>query len=124
MYRTGKEQATRIELRSPDPAANPYLAFACMLAAGLKGVEQGYELPDPIEENIFDMSQATKTGLSIDTLPNSLENAVNEFEKSEFIKETLGDHIFEKLIANKRIEWDAYRMHVGGYETDKYLPML
>ncbi|UCE23476.1 MAG: glutamine synthetase [Candidatus Zixiibacteriota bacterium] len=124
MYRVGKEQATRIELRSPDPAANPYLAFACMLSAGLKGIEQGYTLPEPVEENIFNMSRSEKEGLAIDVLPNSLENAVNAFEQSEFVRGTLGDHIFEKLIANKRIEWDAYRMHVGGYETDKYLPML
>ncbi len=124
MYRVGKEQATRIELRSPDPAANPYLAFACMLAAGLDGIENSYELPDPVEENIFNMTKEAKSGLKIDTLPNSLENAINEFEQSAFIKEALGAHVFEKLIANKRIEWDQYRIHVSQLETDKYLPML
>ncbi|UCC44854.1 MAG: glutamine synthetase [Candidatus Zixiibacteriota bacterium] len=124
MYRVGKEQATRIELRSPDPAANPYLAFACMLSAGLKGVENGYDLGKPVEENIFNMSALEKEGLAIDTLPNSLENAVNEFANSEFVREALGDHVFEKLIANKRIEWDSYRMHVSQFETDKYLPLL
>ncbi|UCG60665.1 MAG: glutamine synthetase [Candidatus Zixiibacteriota bacterium] len=124
MYRVGKEQATRIELRSPDPAANPYLAFACMLSAGLLGIEQKLKLREPVEDNIFNMSSEEKSGLNIETLPNSLENAVNEFEKSAFARETLGDHIFEKLIANKRIEWDSYRMHVGGFEIDKYLPML
>ncbi len=124
MYRVGKEQATRIELRSPDPAANPYLAFACMLSAGLKGIENGYDLAKPVEENIFNLSALEKEGLAIETLPNSLENAINEFANSEFAHETLGDHVFEKLIANKRIEWDSYRMHVGQFETDKYLPML
>jgi glutamine synthetase len=124
MYRVGKEQATRIELRSPDPAANPYLAFACMLAAGMRGIEKGYKLGEPVEENIFHMTDEQMNGVNIDVLPNSLENAVNEFEKSKLAKEALGDHVFEKLIANKRIEWDAYRTHVGGYEIDKYLPML
>jgi len=124
MYRVGKEQATRIELRSPDPAANPYLAFACMLAAGLKGIENEYELAEPIEENIFHMSEDTKFDLKIDTLPNSLENAVREFEGSALVQETLGDHIFNALILNKRIEWDQYRIHVSKYETDKYLSML
>lgn len=124
MYRTGKEAATRIELRSPDPAANPYLAFACMLAAGMKGIENEYELAEPIEENIFHMSDKKKAELEIETLPDSLENAIREFEESTLMRETLGDHIFDALIVNKRIEWDSYRMHVGGFETDKYLSML
>jgi len=124
MYRVGKEKATRIELRSPDPAANPYLAFALMLEAGLLGIEKKYKLADPIEENIFNMSEREKAGLKIDTLPNSLENAVHEFEKSELARRVLGDHIFEKLIENKKIEWDEYRMHVSQYESEKYLPML
>ena len=124
MYRVGKEKATRIELRSPDPAANPYLAFTCMLAAGLRGIENNYKLPEPIEINIFGMSAREKAQLNIDTLPNSLENAVNEFEKSEFVKEALGEHIHQKLIENKKIEWDDYRIHVSQFENDKYLPML
>ena len=124
MYRTGKEHATRIELRSPDPAANPYLVYACMLAAGMKGIEDEYELGEPIEENIFHMSKEEKLALKIDELPNSLENAVREFEGSQLARETLGDHIFNALILNKRIEWDSYRMHVSRFETDKYLSML
>jgi glutamine synthetase len=124
MYRIGKEKATRIELRSPDPAANPYLAFSCMLAAGLEGIDKGYKLPKPIEENIFHMSANEKTKLQIETLPNSLENAIREFEKSELIRKTLGDHIWEKLIANKKLEWDQYRIHVSQHEVDKYLSML
>ncbi|MCK4462456.1 MAG: glutamine synthetase, partial [candidate division Zixibacteria bacterium] len=124
MYRTGKEQATRIELRSPDPAANPYLVYACMLAAGMKGIENEYELGEPIEENIFHMSKEEKLDLKIDELPNSLENAVREFEGSQLARETLGDHIFDALILNKQIEWDSYRIHVSQFETDKYLSML
>ncbi|HKK21465.1 MAG TPA: glutamine synthetase family protein [candidate division Zixibacteria bacterium] len=124
MYRVGKEKATRVELRSPDPAANPYLAFACMLAAGMKGIEGNYKLPDPIEENIFHMDDDTKKKLNIETLPDSLENAINAFEQSDLARETLGDHIFTKLIENKRLEWDQYRVHVGTYETGKYLPLL
>ena len=124
MYRVGKERATRIELRSPDPAANPYLAFACMLSAGLKGIENKYELAEPVEENIFHMDESRKAGLKIDTLPNSLENAIRELEGSELARETLGDHVFAKLIENKKIEWDQYRIHVSGYEVEKYLSRL
>lgn len=124
MYRVGKEKATRIELRSPDPAANPYLSFACMLAAGLKGIENNYDLPAPMEQNIFGMTEAEKAKLNIDVLPDSLENAIHEFENSEFVKETLGEHIHQKLIANKKIEWDEFRIHVSQFENDKYLPML
>jgi len=124
MYRPGKEGATRIELRSPDPATNPYLAFACILAAGQKGIENSYKLDEPIEENIFLMSEEKKISLKIDTLPNSLENAVKELEQSELAREALGDHIFDKLIENKKIEWDRYRMHVSQFEQEKYLPML
>lgn len=123
-YRTGKEQATRVELRNPDPACNPYLVFSCMLAAGLKGMEDKYELADPIEENVFHMSPEQKRQHNIEILPNSLDNAIGEFEKSKLVRETLGDHVTDALILNKRIEWDEYRMHVSQHEIDKYLPML
>ncbi|RKX21650.1 MAG: glutamine synthetase [Candidatus Zixiibacteriota bacterium] len=123
-YRLGKERATRIELRSPDPAANPYLAFACMLAAGLKGIENDYTLPDPIEQNIFSMNDEEKERLNITLLPNSLENAIRKARESELVRETLGEHVFEKLIENKWIEWDQYRLHVSQYEVDKYLTWL
>lgn len=123
-YRLGKERATRIELRSPDPSANPYLTFALMLAAGLKGIEKGYELPKPIEENIFEMTPEQKEKLKIQTLPGSLQEAIELAEGSALVKEVLGDHVFNKLIQNKKIEWDQYRIHVGGYELGKYLPML
>ncbi|MDD5425513.1 MAG: type I glutamate--ammonia ligase [candidate division Zixibacteria bacterium] len=124
MYRVGKEKATRIELRSPDPAANPYLAFSCILAAGLKGIEKNYKLPDPVEVNIFKLSETEKANLNIDTLPDSIESAIRLAEQSELVREVLGDHVFRKLIANKKIEWDHYRTHVSHYEIDKYLTML
>jgi len=124
MYRNGKEQATRIELRSPDPATNPYLAFSCMLAAGMKGIENNYKLPPPVEQNIFQMTEEEKANLKIDTLPGSIEYATQLAEQSELVKEVLGPHVFRKLIANKKIEWDNYRTHVSQYEIDKYLPML
>jgi len=122
MYRVGKEKATRVELRSPDPSCNPYLAFAVMLAAGLKGIEEKAELPPPVEKNIFEMKLDERNDYP--ALPDSLENAVKVFEQSELARETLGDHLFESLIANKRVEWDQYRMAVTSFEWEKYLPVL
>jgi glutamine synthetase len=124
MYKPGKELATRIEFRSPDPACNPYLAFAVMLAAGLKGVEENYQLPEPIEEDIYEMDEVARERAGITSLPGSLFEAIQEMEKSELMRETLGDHIFNKLLANKRIEWDRFRTHVSVYEINNYLPIL
>jgi glutamine synthetase len=124
MYKPGKEQATRIEFRSPDPTCNPYLAFAVMLAAGLKGVEENYPLPDPVEEDIYEMDEAARERAGIDSLPGNLFEAIQEVEKSEVVRETLGDHIFNKFVENKKIEWDAYRTHVSKYEIEKYLPIM
>jgi len=124
MYRVGKEKATRIELRSPDPACNPYLAFSLMLAAGLRGIEKKYPLPPPIEENIFEMDHARRDNNGIQALPDSLENAIKVFAESELARATLGDHIFESLIVNKKVEWDRYRMAVTSYEWESYLPEL
>ena len=124
MYKPGKAKATRGEFRCPDPACNPYLAFSVMLAAGLKGVEEGYELPEPIEEDIFEMSLEARARRGIESLPGSLAEAIAETEKSELVREALGDHIFNKFITNKKIEWDRYRIHVSQYELEKYLPIL
>jgi len=124
MYKPGKEKSTRAEFRCPDPACNPYLAFAVMLAAGLKGIEKGYALPDPVEENIFEMSVKAREEAGIESLPGSLAEAVAITEKSELVREALGDHIFGKFIDNKKIEWDRYRTHVSQYEVEKYLPVL
>ena len=120
MYKPGKEKATRIEFRSPDPACNPYLAFAVMLAAGLKGIEKGYELPPPVEEDIYEMSEESRKKHGIESLPGSLSEAIQLTEKSELVRETLGDHIFQKFIENKKIEWDKYRTHVSQFELEKY----
>jgi glutamine synthetase len=124
MYKPGKENSTRIEFRCPDPACNPYLAFSVMLAAGLDGIKNKYELPVPVEENIFDMDEERRQEKGIDTLPNNLWEAVQYMEQSELVKRTLGDHIFNKFIENKKIEWDRYRTHVSKYELDAYLSIL
>ena len=124
MYKPGKEKATRMEFRSPDPVCNPYLAFAVMLAAGLKGIEENYLPPDPVEEDIYEMDEAARARAGIDSLPGSLFEAIQEVEKSELVRETLGDHIFNKFIENKKIEWDCYRTHVSQFEIDKYLPTM
>lgn len=124
MYRVGREEATRVEIRSPDPACNPYLAFAVMIASGYDGIKNGLKLADPIEENIFHMDEPKRNKLKLETLPNSLENAVREFEKSEFMRNVLGDHVFYKLIDNKKVEWDRYRVAVMDFEIENYLPLL
>ena len=95
-----------------------------MLAAGLKGMEERYELPDPVEEDIFEMTAAEREDRGINTLPGSLGEAISITEKSDLVREALGDHIFEKFIANKKIEWDSYRTHVSEFEIEKYLPIL
>jgi glutamine synthetase len=124
LYKPGKEQATRIELRSPDPACNPYLAFSVMLAAGLEGIEKGYELPEPIEKDIYELSAEEKAELGIESLPGNLIQAIEKAEQSEVVRKTLGDHIFNNFIISKKIEWNEYRSHVHPYELEKYLPIL
>ena len=124
LYKPGKEKATRIELRSPDPACNPYLAFACMLNAGLRGIEEGYELPEPVEKDVFHLSEKEMKKLGIELLPGSLIEAIEHAEKSELLKDTLGEHVFHELIMSKKIEWDDYRVQVFPYEIERYLPIL
>ncbi len=124
MYKPGKEKATRIEFRSPDPACNPYLAFAVMLGAGLEGIEKKYELPAPVEEDIFEMNLAERRAHGITDLPGNLYAATIEAEKSELVKRILGEHVFTKFIENKKIEWDNYRTHVSKFELERYLPTL
>ena len=123
-YKPGKESATRIEFRSPDPACNPYLAFSLMLAAGLDGIEKGYEPPEPVEENVYEMTDKERKKGNIGTLPASLYEAIKLCEESQLVREALGDHVFDALIQNKKIEWDQYRIHVTEYELNKYLPVL
>ncbi len=124
MYKPGKEKATRIEFRSPDPACNPYLAFACMVAAGMKGVENNYQLPEPLERDVYHLTKDEMKELGIECLPGSLIEAIEVAEGSQFLKEVLGDHIYTNLIAAKKIEWDMYRQQVHEYEVKTYLPVL
>jgi glutamine synthetase len=124
MYKPGKEGATRIEFRSPDPACNPYLAFAVMLAAGLAGIENEYELAPEASNNIYEMSEEERRAAGIESLPEDLYEAIQVSERSELLRETLGDHVFEFLIRNKHEEWDAYKSYVTPYELERYLPLL
>jgi len=123
-YRPGKEKATRVEFRSPDPACNPYLAFSVMLAAGLDGIEKGYEVPDPIEENVYEMTEEERRKRGIGTLPASLLEAILLTEKSELVRKALGEHVFSAFIQNKKIEWNHYRIQVTDYELERYLSIL
>ena len=123
-YKPGKEKATRIEFRSPDPACNPYLVFSVMLAAGLEGIEKEYEIPDPVEENVYEMADEERQRRGIETLPASLWEAIQLTENSEVVQKALGDHVFNAFIQNKKIEWDQYRTQVTDYEIKKYLPVL
>jgi len=124
MYKPGKEKATRIEVRSPDPACNPYLTFAVLLTAGLEGIEKGYECPPPVEENIYELTAEERKARGIESLPEDLGHAIEVCESSALVRKALGDHIFEKLIENKKIEWQQYRAQVHGYELDRYLSIL
>jgi glutamine synthetase len=124
MYKPGKEEATRIEFRSPDPACNPYLAFSVMLAAGMAGIEQKMEPPEPVEENVYKMSAEEREKRGIGQLPGSLLEAIQFTEKSKLVREALGDHIFNHFIENKKVEWDRYRIQITSYELEKYLPVL
>jgi len=115
--------ATRLELRCPDPAANPYLALAACLMAGLEGIKNKIQPPSPIDKNIFDMTEEERIKEQIFSLPGSLEEAIKELESSKLVKETLGDHVFERYITAKKIEWDSYRTRVYKWEIDEYLQM-
>ncbi|MEI6631265.1 MAG: glutamine synthetase family protein [bacterium] len=124
MYKPGKEKATRIEYRSPDPACNPYLAFSVMLAAGLEGVERNYKLSEPANDNIYHMSEDERARFGIKSLPEDLFEAIKITENSKLIKECLGNKLFEYFIRNKKMEWDEYKAQVTQYEINKYLPIL
>jgi len=124
MYKPGKEKATRAEYRSPDPACNPYLCFSVMLAAGLEGVEKKYELPPPVEKDVYHLSSEEREKLGIKALPGSLEEALNLTKKSELVHKALGDHIFSGFVKSKEVEWDRYRVLVHPWEVQEYLPIL
>jgi len=123
-YRPGREKATRIEFRSPDPACNPYLCFSVMLAAGLDGMKNNLQAPTPIEENVYEMTPAERKERNINTLPGSLAEAIQLAESSPLVREALGEHVFKSFIENKKKEWDDYRTQVSEYELKKYLPIM
>jgi glutamine synthetase len=124
MYKPAKGQSTRVELRSVDSATNPYLAFAVMLAAGLKGVEQGYELPPEAEDDVWSLTDRERRALGIAPLPRSLDDAIGVMESSELVAETLGEHVYEFFLRNKRAEWQEYRRQVSDFERSRMLPVL
>ena len=120
----GKESSTRVEFRSPDPACNPYLAFSVMLAAGLKGIDEGYALPPEATNNIYEMTAEERAAEGIGALPQSLSEAVDVMERSELVAEALGEHVFDYFIRNKRREWSDYKTYVTPWELDRYLGSL
>ncbi len=124
VYKPGKELSTRIEYRSPDPACNPYLAFAVMLAAGLEGIEKKYPLKDPIERNVYEMTDEERKTYGIESLPEDLYEAIKITEKSDLVRRTLGDHVFHQFIENKKVEWERYRARVTDYELEQYFSIL
>lgn len=124
MYKPGKEKATRIEYRVPDPACNPYLAFSVMLASGLEGIEKNYALSKPSNDNIYHMTEEHRERSGIKSLPEDLLEAIKLTENSELVKKALGEELFHFFIRNKKMEWDEYKAQVTQYETNKYLPIL
>jgi glutamine synthetase len=124
MYKPQKGNSTRVEFRSVDAACNPYLAFAVILAAGLKGIEGDYELPPGAEDDVWALTSAERRALGIRPLPQDLDQAIRVMQDSELVAETLGEHVFDFFLRNKRAEWQEYRRQVTEYELGRYLPML
>jgi glutamine synthetase len=124
LYKPGSEQATRAEIRCPDPACNPYLTFAALLHAGLEGIEQGYELEAPMETNLYHLTPEQRVERGIVSLPETLGEAIDEFSQSELMRKAFGDHIFDSYVKLKRKEWDEYRIQLTQWELDRYLAVL
>ena len=124
LYKPGAEQATRAEIRCPDPACNPYLTFAALLHAGLEGIEQGYELPDPMETNLYHLTPEQRKERGIVSLPETLGEAVDALAGSDLVRKALGPHIFDRYVELKRAEWDEYRVQLTEWELKKYLSVL
>jgi glutamine synthetase len=124
MYKPSKGQSTRVEFRALDSASNPYLSFALLLAAGLKGIADGYELPPGAEDDVWALTERERRAMGIDPLPSSLSEAVSVMERSELVAETLGEHVFEFFLRNKRAECDDYRRQVTPFERATLLPVL
>jgi glutamine synthetase len=124
LYKPGSEQATRAEIRCPDPACNPYLTFAAVLHAGLEGIEKGYTLDEPMERNLYHLSPEERRERGIVSLPETLGEAIEEFAGSELMRKAFGDHIFDNYVKLKRKEWDEYRIQLTQWELDRYLAVL
>jgi glutamine synthetase len=121
VYHPGKERATRAELRCPDPSCNPYLTFAALLHAGLEGIEKGYELPPPIDRNLYDLTEEERQEMGVNHLPETLGEAIEEMAQSEVVEKALGEHIFTRYVDLKREEWLDYRVQVTPWELQQYL---
>jgi glutamine synthetase len=124
MYKPSKGQSTRVELRTVDAACNPYLAFAVVLAAGMKGIEEDYDLPREAEDDVWALTERERKSLGIEPLPRSLSEAIAVAEHSELLAETLGEHVFDFFLRNKRAEWEEYRGQVSAFERDRMLPVI
>jgi glutamine synthetase len=124
LYKPGSEQATRAEIRCPDPACNPYLTFAALLHAGLEGIEQGYELEPPMDSNLYHLTAEQRRERGIVSLPESLGEAIDEFGRSDLMRRAFGDHIFDAYVRLKRKEWDEYRVQLSQWELNRYLSTL
>ena len=124
LYKPGNEQATRAEIRCPDPACNPYLTFATLLHAGLEGIEKGYDLAEPMERNLYHLTAEDRRERGIISLPETLGEAINELAESELARKALGPHIFDRYVEIKRKEWDEYRVQLTSWEMERYLPVL
>lgn len=124
LSRPGTDRPIRVELRSPDPSCNPYLAIAAVLSAGLEGIEKGLELSPPVNENVNEMSPSRRSDLGVQPLPGSLIEAIQESEKSDLLRRTLGTHVFTSLLESKRVEWERFRTCVTALEVETYLPIL
>ncbi|HEU5211641.1 MAG TPA: glutamine synthetase family protein [Gaiellaceae bacterium] len=124
LYKPGNEQATRAEIRCPDPACNPYLTFAALLHAGLEGIEQGYELPEPMETNLYHLTAEQRRERGIVALPETLGEAIDELSRSELVRKAFGPHIFDRYVELKRQEWDDYRVQLTDWEMQRYLAVL
>jgi len=124
LYKPGAEQATRAEIRCPDPACNPYLTFACLLQAGLEGIEHNYTLPAPMETNLYHLTPKEREERGIVSLPETLGEAIDELQHSKLMQKALGPHIFDRYVELKRREWDEYRVQLTQWELERYLPTL
>jgi glutamine synthetase len=124
MYKPTKGQSTRVEVRSMDSACNPYLTYALLLSAGLKGIEENYELPPGAEDDVWSLSAGERRAMGIAPLPQNLADAIALMERSELAAETLGEHVYDFFLRNKRREWEEYRIQVTPFELDRYLPVM